>query len=336
MPFTIVTQGSFVSTGNNTIINLPSSADYFKTWNYTQLATTANPGVCVMGEWFNNVTAYNDGIRWTKTNSSNALNATLFSTSTASNGFIYQSSYPAPEAAVTGTAISQASSAVVTMNNSYNNGDRVVLYGTTGMLQISGMVFTVSSVSSSQFTLLGLNSSAFAAPATAVTARRIAPANRVEPRFYYVTGITQANNAVVTVSEAHNFQVGQKIEFTIPASFGMVQLNNFNQGQSLPAVITAVSTYTFTINVNTSNYSAFAFPASSGSPTTQLFATVAPAGQSTQNLGTPPVQTGYNFVQVPFHTGLFIPYMQIAGGAQSPGGQSGDTIVWQACKIETS
>lgn len=338
MAFTIVSQGTFTqpSTAVNQTIPLPSGADYFVITNLTQMATTANPGVVVRGEWYGGgLTAVNDGIRWKKANSTSAISIDKFSTSTASNGFTYVSAQPQPEAAVTGTAITAANPAVVTMTNTYSEGDVVQLYGTTGMLQISGMAFTISSVSGSGFTLSGLDASGFAAPATAVIARRIGKLMPVEPRFLYVTGITKASQGVVTVSEKHQYVVGQKVEFSIPGSFGMVQLNNANLPQNLPPVITAVTDYTFTINVNTTNFTTFAFPASSASPTAQLFATVAPAGQSSQYNSITGVQTGYNFQYAPFHSGNFIPYMYLPAGAQSPGGQANDVIVWQCYKCET-
>lgn len=337
MPFTIVTQGTFTqpSTAVGQYIPLPSGVDYFVTTNLTQMATTENPGVNVRGEWYGGgLTNAADGISWVKTNSSNAINVSTFAALSAT-GFTYYPTFPGPGPAVTGTAITNANPAVVTMTNTFSNGNRVVLYGTTGMLQISGMPFTISSVSGSAFTLAGLNASGFSAAATAVTARLLPPASPVEPRVLYITGITQATNAVVTCSETVPYIVGQKVEFTIPGSLGMTQLNNFNQPQSKPAVITAVSGYTFTINVNTSAYTAFAFPASSGSPTTQLFATVAPAGQSTQYNSITGVQTGYNFTYVPFHSGFFVPQMYLPSGAQNPGGSANDVILYQAYKMET-
>jgi hypothetical protein len=87
--------------------------------------------------------------------------------------------------------------------------------------------------------------------------------------------------------------------------------------------------------VNTTGYTAFAFPLSSGSPTTQLFATVAPAGQSATFNPITNVTTGYDFTKVPFHSGLFIPYMLVPAGAASPGGSAADVIIWQAYKMET-
>lgn len=335
MPFTIVTQGTFTqpATAVNQTIPLPSSADFFRTINYTKMSAAAPTG-CVMGEWYNGVTAANDGLRYRKAGSA-AILVDSFATATASGGFTYVTSFPQPEAAVTITAITAANPAVVTATNTYSEGDVVQIYGTTGMLQISGMAFTITSVSGSGFSLLGLDASGFSAAATAGFARRISKVMPVEPRFMYVTKVSKASQAVVTLSEAHSYVVGQKVEFTVPGSFGMVQLNNFNRPQSLPAVIVAVGTYTVTVNIDSSAFTTFAFPASSGSPTAQLFATMAPAGQSTQLNPITGVQTGYNFQYSPFHTGAFVPYMYLPAGVQSPAGEANDVIVWQAYKMET-
>jgi len=334
MPFTLIDQGTFTqpSTAVNQIIPTPGGVDYFKTINYTKMSAAAPTG-CVMGEFWPGISAQNDGLRYRKAGSA-ALLCDSFATATASAGFTYVTSFPQPEAAVTITAITNANPAVVTATNTYSEGDVVVLYGTTGMLQVSGMAFTISSVSGSGFTLLGLDASGFSAPATAGFARRIPKVMPVEPRFLYVTGVTKATQAVVTVSEAHNYVVGQKVIFTVPGSFGMVQLNNFNNAQSLPAVITAVGTYTITVNIDSSAFTSFAFPLSSLSPSAQLFATIAPAGQSTQYNPITNVQTGYNFQYPPFHSGLFVPYMYLPAGQQSPAGQANEVIIWQAYKME--
>lgn len=336
MPFTIVTQGTFTQpdTAVNQIIPLPSGADYFKTINITQMTTTQATGRNVSGEWYGGgITPSNDGIAWFKTNSTNAINMSNFSGVSAA-GFTYVTSFPNPEAAVTGTTITNATPAVASATNTYSEGDDVVIYNSTGALMYSGMTFTISSVSGSGFTLLGLKTPGSAA--SAFTVRRVNQFTPVEPSFLFVTAITKAAQAQVTTSQVHNFVVGQKVEFTIPGTFGMVQLNNFNQPQSKPPVITQiVDAYNFKINVNTTSYTTFAFPLTASSPTATLFATVAPAGQSTQFNPITNVTTGYNFTSVPFHSGVFIPYMYVPAGANSPGGSAADVIVWQAYKMET-
>jgi hypothetical protein len=46
------------------------------------------------------------------------------------------------------------------------------------------------------------------------------------------------------------------------------------------------------------------------------------------------VQTGYDFLKQPFRTGQFVPYLFLAGGAQSPAGAAADQINWMAYKLE--
>ena len=329
---TLLVQGSFTSTGVAVNIPLPQSADYFVVFNQTQSATTQATGRGIKFEWFGNPSmAANSAYETKKTNSTDALNYVLVT----SGGFNYVSSYPSPEAAVTGTAITAATPAVVTMTNSYTSGDRVTLYGTTGMAQIGGMDFTISSVTSGGFTLKGLPAAGFAAAATAVVARRISPYNEVLPEFMYVTAISQASQGVVTVSvdPTNLVWVGMKLVFQIPSSFGMVELNSINQN-GIPVVVTAVdyANYKFTINVNTSGYTAFAFPASTGSPTSPLFATCAPDGSRTWYDPTLQTYYGYDISKQPFRSSQEFPLMNLQAGAQSPAGSTGDVIVWQAFK----
>lgn len=336
MPFTIITGGSFTSAGVGVKIPMPSSPDYVKTTNITQMGLTGS--VCVAGEWFGSkfgagASAANDGLRWRKAGSS-AILIDKFSTSTASDGFTYVSSVPFVEAqsanAITG--ITAASPAVVSQTNTYSNGDILQFYSTTGMLQIAGMNFQISSVSGASYTLIGLRAAGFAAPATAGYTRRISKMLAVEPQFLYVTEITQATQAVVrcSVDPTAYYVVGMKVHFSVPYSFGMYQMNQ------LTGKIVSMSSanYTMTVDIDSSAFNAFAFPASSASPTAPLFATVAPAGASTQFDPVTLVQTGYDFQYQPFRTGQFVPYMFLGAGAASPAGASNDVINWMAYKLE--
>ncbi len=332
MAFTIITQQKIVqpATAVTQYVNVPSGLDYVKVINYSQ-AILSSSTAGNQFEFWPGISAQGSSLELFRNNST-----TLLQKYNSTGGFVYNAKYPDPEAALTGTTITNATPAVASVTNTYSNGDRVVIYNSVGALMYSSYPFTISSVSGSAFTLLGLNTPGSAA--TAFKVRRIAPRSRVLPETYYVTAITQSTNAQVTTSEANDWVVGMKMEFTIPGSFGMIQLNNFNQAQSLPPVITSViDAYNFTINVDTSSYTPFAFPASSGSPTTQLPATVAPAGASTQVTGTFPnqVTTGYNFQVQPFRSGLFVPYLVLPVGADSPGGQANDILIVQMFKMET-
>ena len=343
MAFTIITQGSFTSAGTGIKIPVPSSADYFKTINYTQMNAAGT--VCVGGEWFKGVTAANDGVRWKKAGS-NAILMDLFSTSSASNGFTYVTTFPTIEAqnANAITAITAANPAVVSQTNTYANGDVLEFYGTTGMLNVGGFVAQISSVSGSGYTLLGLPATAsngFATAATAGFTRRISNYLAVEPQYLYITNISQALQAVVSTSvdPALYYAVGMKIHFSVPASCGMIEMNQVTGTITAVNAVSAtanIGAYNLTVDIDSSAFTAFAFPLSTLSPTAQLFATLAPAGQSTRYDPVTRVQTGYNINLAPFHTGQFVPYMFLAGGSNSPAGAANDVIIWQAFKMENS
>lgn len=348
MPFTILTGDTFTSTGAGVIIPLPSSADYFVTTNITQMPLAPATGVVIRAEWFGpkfkaGATAANDGIRWKKETSLNRILIDTFATSTASNGFTYVTTTPVVEAqaAAAITGITAANPAVVSQTNTYSENDFVRIYNTTGDLTIGGMVFEITSVSGSAYTLLGLANVAGngLAAATAGNTRRVSKNAAVDPETLFITNISQATQAVVSTSVNPNryYVVGMKIHFSVPGSFGMTQMNQ------LTGTIVAVNgvgasvnvgAYNVTVDIDSSAFTAFAFPLSAGSPTTTLFATFAPAGASTTFNPTTLVQTGYDFVKQPFKTGQFTPYMFLAGGAQSPAGANADVINWSAYKFE--
>ncbi len=320
--------GSFVSTGAAVNIPLPAGTSRFTTYNQTQMIATQTTAVGVEFTYLNNPSFPVGGaIEKFKSDVTHATGETIVST----GGFTYLTAPPAPAAAVVGTAITAATPAVVTMTNTYTEGDRVILYNTTGMAQIGGMAFTISSVSGSGFSLLGLPAAGFAAAATAATARKVSPYNAMLPEFMYVTAISKASQAVITVSAdpTNVIYVGQKLVFQIPSSFGMVEMNSENLN-GIPAIVTAVSysTYQFTVNVNSSAFTTFAFPASSTSPTSPLFATVAPQGSSTQYNPSLQTYTGYNFDKQPFRSSQEFPLINLQAGINGPAGQSGDIIVW--------
>jgi hypothetical protein len=333
MAFTILDGGSFTSTGAGVKINLPSSADYFKTWNITQLTAT-NPNTVTNGQWFGakfgaGASAAGLGIKTVKTT------AMLDSAFAAATGFTYITTTPVVEAqnAAAITGITAASPGVVSQaSHGYSAGDILQFYSTTGMLQISGMNFQISTVNANDYTLIGLRAAGFAAAATAGYTRRISKYAAVEPQFLYVTEITKATSAVVrtSVDPTAHYVVGMKLYFSVPSSFGMREIN------TLTGTITAMSAanYTMTVDIDSSAFTTFAFPASTSSPTAALFATVSPAGAKTTRDPNTGVVTGYDFQYQPFRTGQFTPYMYLAGGAQSPAGADADVINWMSYKLE--
>lgn len=347
MPFTILDGGSFTSTGVGVKIPLPSSADYFRTWNITQMAV-ASPTVVVAGEWFGSKfgagqSAANSGLRWKKAGSS-AILIDSFSTSTATDGFTYVTTSPVVEAQAANaiTAITAANPAVVTQTNTYSNGDWLRIYSVTGDLTISGGVYQISSVSGSGYTLLGLSNAVTngLAAGTAGFTRRVSKNLAVDPEYLYITNISRATSAVVSTSVDPStiYVVGMKIHFSVPKSFGMYEIDQLTGTITAVNAVAAsgdIGAYNLTVNIDSSAFTAFAWPATTLSPVATLFATLAPAGAQTSFFPVTQVQWGYDFQKQPFHTSQFVPYMFLAGGAQSPAGANADVINWMSYKLES-
>jgi hypothetical protein len=183
--------------------------------------------------------------------------------------------------ALNGTEVNRANPAVAstaTTTNLITNSSVVRLFGTTGMLQIAGMDFTIGTiVGSTSFELRYLDNSGFAADATAGTYRIINARSRYYPRHRYITAITAATSAVVTLSVAHNFTAGQVVRFAIPTEWGMTELDG------LLGNITAVTTgatNTITVDIDSSAFTAFTFPTSAEAAAGVSFAIVVPVGET--------------------------------------------------------
>lgn len=331
MAFTIITGDTFTSTGAGKKINLPSSADYMEVYNMTNMAA-ANPNEVTISRWFGpkfglGASAAGGGLKTVKTTSD--LTSTY-----SSGGFTYVRTAPVVEAQSANaiTSITQADPAVVTQTNTYSEDDILQFYSTTGMLQLGGMTFQISTVTANDYELIGLDASGFAAAGTAGYTRRISKYAAVDPQFLYITKISKATQAVVrtSVDPSLYYVVGMKIHFSIPYSFGMYEMNQ------LTGTIVAVNstTYELTVDIDSTAFTTFAFPASTASPTATLFATLAPAGASTTINLTTGATTGYDFQYQPFRTGEFTPYIYLAGGSQSPAGAVNDQINWIAYKFE--
>jgi hypothetical protein len=309
--FTQIFSGSYVSTGSPFDLVLPGGVDWYEQVNVTQYGASANPGVVVEAKWHQQlIPGY--AIAVTNTNSTNALNADLIT----ANGFTpYAQTGEALLTPQTGSAVTNANPAEVTMTaHGYSAGDVVRITQTTGMLQIAGWDFQISVVDANHFNLEYLNASGFGAAATNVVAQKIFPGSHWYPKWRFITSITQAASAVVTTSVAHGYKVGADIRFSVSSSFGMTQING------LVGTITAVTTSTFTVNINTTTFTAFAFPTSAVANQGVQFPQAIPLGID------PP--TGDNVTEFPFDNqstqGLHI------GSAVC--GANADVIVWTAYK----
>lgn len=327
MDGTIIGQGSFLSSSSNLsnpnagsasrgqanpqIIQIPSGADWLKVSNYTQWGTvganggaylngTANANVGIEFFWQRGM-APGTGIVSYKASASAVMSGdtlltggfTLYDPSGQTNGAL-----PLVGAAVATTASTNATRPVVTSATLPAVG-QVVRMSNTAQSDVNGVDMVVGASGGGTFTLLFAGNALATAPGAIGGAGFYRPVN-VDPLFYprnrFVTNITRAVNAQVSTSVAHSLTPGQEIRFSIPAASGMIQLNpdklnNYYPSASSVAVIvqTVVDAYNFTINIDTTGYTAFTWPTIAQQPSS--FPLMIPVGEDTAtSLASPTIQ----------------------------------------------
>jgi len=255
-----ILRGTFTSTGVNKPLYLPMKPDMIEIWNKTKYATTTNhTGVSAIGFAEDAAgTAY-----LTESNGTAWLGKIL-----TSGGFTFFSAgTPTFGAVKTVTGITQANPAVVTVTgHGYQTGDVVWFYGTTGMLQVAGIPYTITRTGANTFTI-PVDSSGFGAAATAGFVKQVLYPDLYIPELCYITSITKASQAVITTSFNHNFIVGQEVGFTVPSAWGMTQIDSAvylqtSNGIPQQAYVTAVTASTITVNIDSTAFTTFAYPTS--------------------------------------------------------------------------
>lgn len=269
-PQTLIASGSFISDGAANTIQFSQPVDYFLVRNRSLWGTA--PTAVVESTWYSNYAAGQ------ATHITEGGGSAMTATATAAGGLGFTAvdqSVLAPGALVaTGTAITNATPAVVADATSPAVGDIVRMMNTTGMLEIAGMEFQVTAVTPGvNFTLGYLAAAGFAAAATNAD-YRVIPQDRYFPRRRWITAITAANPAVITTSIDHGYVVGDRITVNVPdANFGMIEING------LTATVTAITANTITTDINAAAFTAFAFPTSAIAAGGVSFATVVPFGE---------------------------------------------------------
>lgn len=320
--------GKFISDGTPYFVELPSGFDTIHVKNKTvSYAAGADTGAEFAFDLGSDIQGR--GAIYTKTTTTNALQVGQI----AANGgfFVQNTTVNIPSAPVALTAISTANPPVVSTANTAGliaNSSIVRLYNVTGAQQLGSIDFTVGAVvANTSFTLA--NMPAIAA-ATTGSYRIIPFAPYMYPSTRYITKISQAAQAIVTLSVTHDYIIGQKVTFVIPTAsataFGMTEINDItatiidiNQADADGA------TNTITVDVDTTSFTAFAFPVTGDYQ--NRFAMVVPAGvnqavTNAQNVN--PYNSAYR------NTGKM--GVLLMAGATSPAGVAGNEIVWTAYK----
>ena len=269
--------------GSSQILKLPYKPVSFEMWNKTKWGTDSQVVHAIGFAEDPAGTAYIE---------SNSAGGVATPTVLSANGlsFITAGSPTfGPVIALASTFVTQAGSALVTTatNHGYAVGDVVWIYGTTSMLQISGVPYTVQTVGSATTFTINVNSSGFASAATAGFVKKVLYPDLYLPGNRVITAITSSGvNTVITTSVNHNMVIGQEVAFTIPPQWGMTQLDQASMQAANPqqkAYVVSVTPTTLTVNVNSSAFTPFAYPTSAVAALGMTYPQVTPIGD--QNSG---------------------------------------------------
>ncbi len=271
-----------VAGGTAQTVKLPYMPVSFEMWNKTKWGTSSQL-IHAMG-------FAEDAAGTAYLESNNSTPAMVASKITA-NGFSFinaGSPQYGPVKAMATTFVTQAGFANVTVTgHGYSVGDVVLIYGTTSMLQIAGIAYTVRSVVDANNFTIYVDSSGFASAATAGFVKKILYPNLYLPGNRYITAITSSGvNTVVTTSVNHNMVVGQEVTFTIPPQWGMTQLDQAAIASANPQTkiyVISVTANTLTVNIDSSAFTAFSYPTSAVAGQGMTFPQVTPIGD--QNSG---------------------------------------------------
>lgn len=319
-------QGSFTADGNAHVINLPSDVDFMEVENWTRIATP-QAGTGVKFRWMRGFSA-GTGIQ---ENTDGAGVLTISDLTSGGFTLLNTADPQVPGPQLSGTAISGATPPVVTSagTGTLANGDIVEFYNTLLAQQFNGYQFTVDTVVANTSFRLPYAPTIVATGATTLNYRVIKNQPQYYPRRLFISSISQATSAVVVFTVTHNLTVGQRIVFgQIPSMYGMTQISG------LRGLITAVNTTTnsVTVNIDTSAFTAFAFPTTAvAAATAHTLPSAVPFGDGPSSVANP---LGNQSVLDGATRNNAVYGMYLAGGANGPAGQNGDLIYWRAWKAE--
>lgn len=151
-------------------------------------------------------------------------------------------------------------------SHGFQVGDNVRIYGLTTAPELGGLLMTVTAVTTNTFTTLLDSTNSLTSTFTVYKVGNVNLPLRslYYPQFRAIAKITKASPMVVTTLVQQNYQVGDVVRFAIPSVFGMTQLNTGTNGLPLEftvvAVNNAVGTQTVSLNVDSTNFTTFAWP----------------------------------------------------------------------------
>ena len=275
-----IAKGSFTSTGAAKAIYLPFQPDTVKIWNYGSYVLPAANGVpraywdSSMGQGYAVIDVFAPAVINTTGPVTSPFMTGDYITSngisTFSAGNLFQ--YGAQQQVVASTKGTTTSFQVTA--HGYSAGDVVMFQGlyksaTTGMPQICGMPFVVSSVTDANNFVINWNSNnssytdLSASPSGAYVKKVLYPF-LYAPGVSFISAISTGTTTTITTTAPHNLVVGSQVAFAIPSEWGTTQLDSYIPGSStIPGspiygyVISVGSSTQVTVNINSTGFTAY-------------------------------------------------------------------------------
>lgn len=338
----IIQSGTFTqaATAVNKRINIRSDFDTIRVWNWSNIGTTGGAVDLGVEFYYQRGMASGQGVAILKQDNAAADPLTM-SQLAANTGFIILDTTGSPLAPVNlvgganeVTAISTAAIPVATNSgtNGLVAGDIVRLYTVTNAGQLNSFDFTVgyNTLSSTTFSLDYMAQLGVAG--TTAAWRRIKWDPIYYPRARYITKASSSGSStVVTLSVTHGYKVGQQVRFIVPAIYDMVELDGL-QGTITAINTTTTSGNTITVDIDSSSFTAFAFPSAAdfvADGDTFSKAMVVPIGIDTAQA----IASSVNELSDATTNEGFIG-IELVAGVTSPGGSDSDVMYYVAEKSD--
>jgi hypothetical protein len=312
--------GSFVSTGSQHILELRGGIDAIEVWNMTELAA-ANAGAAVSFAWINGMNPH-DGIVYFRNGGANAIDASTCVTETVGGFQLFDTSVNNPGALRATTDVGTTAHRVLTANTTgLSVGSIVRLFNMTGAHEFDGIDFTVTAVNAG--VSFDIDWSPVTVAAAAAGSYRLIPFEKeFYPQSRYISSITQAAQAVVQMTAISSFDVGQQVRFYVGPEYGMVEIN----GLTGNVLAVDLVNNTITVDIDTTAFTAFAWPLTAVAAIPHTLAQVVPVGENTAVAlaQLPPVDI---LTDATINRNLIGIILEANGG---PAGSQGDVIFWRA------
>lgn len=268
LPYSFIGKWDYTNPATPVAVNIPITdrPDYVIVKNLTNWGDTTAI-TALESEWFSSM-AQGSYIGKSQTVTTDAL----ATTSGTSGGFTFiDQTNPPTFAKVAMTAVNGTTFVVLTgTTTGISVGDFVRLINVVGAHELSSILFQVTAVNAGVSITLGMAATAASAGWTIANGttgfyQKVYP-NFMYPSLRQVLFVTQATQAKVYFGRPNDFTPGELVDFQIPTPYGMTQLSNLTANPRGAArvlqTINSATESSIVLDLDTTGFTAFAYPTS--------------------------------------------------------------------------